>query len=193
MNEVLANQNQIDKTREKYACLDTRELDTLGKHGNVKKKTTCVYQVSFPGGGEIQRLIEKNGKFLSAREQSKEDVRVRKQIAKIEKEAADEQSGKRKDRDAITVQDFIRADRFFNPRRERVAGRSLIAFDFERNPHFKPRTLYQKLAQALAGTVWIDPQAREVTSLEAHFSSNMKIYGGLLSVHRGSAVLVQQA
>jgi hypothetical protein len=42
--------------------------------------------------------------------------------------------------------------------------------------------------------MWIDEKARDVARLEAHFSNNVKIGGGLLaSVDKGSAFVFEQA
>lgn len=190
MEEVLANQDKLAKIQENYACDDTRIEEKLDKHGNVKKTTTYVYQVSFLGPNEIDRLIDKNGNALSADEQKKEDERIAKEVKKYEKQQANA-SAKQKERDkeTITIQDFLRADRFYNPRRERRAGEDLIAFDFTANPAFHAKTLMQKIAQSLTGTIWIDEKAHDVAELDAHFEKNVKVGGGLLaSLHKGSAV-----
>ena len=190
MQEVLANQDKLDKIQENYACKDKRTEEKLDKHGNVKKTTTYVYQVSFLGPNEIDRLIEKNGKALNADEQKKEDERIAKDVEKYEKEEANASAKqKEQDRATIQIQDFLRADRFYNPRRERRAGEDLIAFDFAANPAFHARTLMQKVAQSLIGTIWIDEKAHDVAELDAHFEKNVKIGGGLVaSLHKGSAV-----
>jgi hypothetical protein len=193
MHQVLENQNQVDKIRENYACRDARQIEELDKHGRVKKTTNSVYQISFFGSHQIQRLIEKDGQPLSAKEQEKEDGRIRKLVEKFEK---DQQSGKeaeRRERAEVTIQDLLEADRFSDPRRERMDGRDVIAFDFEANPAFKAKSLTQKLAQALVGTIWIDAQAHEVVRLDARFAKNLKFGWGLVaSVHRGTAVAFEQ-
>ena len=190
IQDVLANQDKVDKIQENYACDDARTEEKLDKHGNVKKTTTYVYQVSFIGSNEIDRLIEKNGNALSADEQKKEDERVAKQVKKFDKEDADTAAQRKKhDQAAISIQDFLRADRFYNPRRERRVGEDLIAFDFAANSAFHARTLMQRVAQSLIGTIWIDEKAHDVAELDAHFEKNVKIGGGLLaSLHKGSSV-----
>lgn len=190
MDEVLANQDKLDKIHENYACNDMRVEEKIDKHGNVKKTTTYVYQVSFLGPNEIDRLIEKNGKALSADEQKKEDERIAKDVEKYEKEEASASAKqKEQDRATIQIQDFLRADRFYNPRREQRAGEDLIVFDFAANPAFHARTLMQKVAQSLIGTIWIDDKAHDVAELAAHFEKNLKVGGGLLvSLHKDSAV-----
>lgn len=120
----------------------------------------------------------------------KEDERIAKQVKKFDKEDANTAAKqKKRDQAAITIQDFLRADRFYNPRRERRGGEDLIAFDFAANPAFHAKTLAQKVAQALTGTIWIDEKAHDVAELDAQFEKNVKIGGGLLaSLHKGSGV-----
>jgi len=191
MKEVLANQDQVDRLRENYSCTDTRTVRKLDKHGRVKKTETYVYQVSFFGPLEVDRLIEKNGRPLSARAQKKEDDRVAKEMKKYEKDPGDNTgaAAKQRHRAAITIQDFLRADRFTHPRRESRAGEELIVFDFSRNPNYKPKKRMERVAQALAGTIWIDEKAHEVVQLDAHLQDNVKVGGGLVaSLHKGSAL-----
>ncbi len=191
MKEVLANQDGVDRLRESYSCTDTRTVRNLGKHGRVKKTETYVYQVSFFGPLEVDRLIEKNGRPLGARAQKKEDERVANEIKKYEKKTGGdaEATAKEKQRAALTIQNFLRADLFVHPRRESRTGEELIVFDFSRNPNYKPRNLMEKVAQALAGTIWIDEKAHEVTQLDAHVENDIKVGDGLVaSLHRGSAV-----
>ncbi|MDE3137109.1 MAG: hypothetical protein KGL59_11080 [Acidobacteriota bacterium] len=193
MHQVLENQNQVDKIRENYACRDARQVEKLDKGGRVKKTSTSVYQISFFGGHQIQRLIEEDGQPLSAKDQEKEDDRIRKQVEKYEKEQQSGKEAERREKDEVTIQNFLEADRFLNPRRERIEGHDVIAFDFEANPAFKPKSLTQKLAQALVGTIWIDAQAHEVVRLNARFAKNLKVGWGLMaSVHRGTAVAFEQ-
>ena len=191
MKEVLGNQDRVDRLRENYSCMDARTVRKLGKHGRVKKTETYVYQVSFFGPLEVDRLTEKNGRALSPNAQKKEDERVAKEMKKYEKKHGADAGAvaKERQRAALTIQDFLRADLFTHPRRESRAGEELIVFDFARNPNYKPRNLMEKVAQALAGTIWIDEKAHEVVQLDAHLEDNVQVRGGLVaSLHRGSAI-----
>jgi hypothetical protein len=193
MHQVLENQNQVDKIRENYACRDARQVEELDKHGHVKKTSASVYEISFLGGHQLQRLVEKDGQPLSAKAQEKEDDHIRKQVEKYEKEQQSGKEAEQREKAEVTIQDFLEADRFFNPRRERIERRDVIAFDFEANPEFKAKSLTQKLAQSLVGTIWIDARAHEVVRLNARFARNWKLGWGLVaSVHRGTAVAFEQ-
>lgn len=195
MHQVLENQNQLDKIRENYACRNIRHVQKLDKHGRVKKTTTSVYQISFLGSHEIQRLIERDGRPLSSKAQKKEDKRIRKQVEKYERERQKDKNkqAERTRKAELSIQNFLEADRFGNPRRERLEGREVIAFDFEANPAFHAKSRVEKLAQSLTGTIWIDAQAHEVVRLEARFAKSFKIGWGLVaSVHPGTAVAFRQ-
>jgi len=70
----------------------------------------------------------------------------------------------------------------------------VLVFDFEPNPDFKPHKLVEKLAQKLAGVVWIDEKAHQVARLEAYFVGDMKIGGGLLAnLQKGTSFVFEQA
>jgi hypothetical protein len=192
MKEVLANQDQVDRLRENYACDDARTVNTLDKHGRVTKTETSVLQISFVGSREVQRAIEKNGKPLSADALKKEDARIAKEIEKDQNKAG-KVGARQRDQAEVTVQAFLRADRFYNPRREEAAGEHLIVFDFARNPEYKPKSLAERIVQALEGTIWIDAGAHEVARLDAHFDNNVKVGGGLVvSLRKGSSVSIIQ-
>ena len=80
-----------------------------------------------------------------------------------------------------------------NPRRERFRGQDVLVFDFEPNPEFKPHKLVERLAQKLAGVVWVDEKAHDVARLEAYFVGDMKIAGGLLAnLQKGTSFVYEQ-
>jgi hypothetical protein len=69
----------------------------------------------------------------------------------------------------------------------------VIAFDFEPRKGYRPRNRAETLAHKLAGTVWVDEQAREIARLEARFIEAFKIGGGVLaSVRPSTAIVLEQ-
>jgi len=91
------------------------------------------------------------------------------------------------------ISDFLRAEKFTNARRERFRGQDVIVFDFAANPAYKPKKLIESFIQKLVGVMWVDEQARDVARLEAVFSDNVKIGGGILaSLSKGSNFVFEQ-
>ena len=147
--------------------------------------------------------MQKDGKPLSEEEQKKENEKSKKRIEELQrhdakkeaKEEKDEEQGKEEKNEGDPgIEVFLRACRFVNPRRERFRGQDMLVFDFEPNPEFKPHKLEERVAQKLAGVVWIDEKALSVARLEAYFVGDMKIGGGLLAnVQRGTSFVFEQA
>jgi hypothetical protein len=196
LGEVRKNQKAIDSLREQYACRKRVEELEPSKNGGFRSSSVKEYEVFYLGGREVDRLVVKDGKPLPAGEQQKETARVEKKVRgferKQEKQTEREARSERKEEEP-GISAFLRVERFKNPRRVEFRGQSVVAFDFEPNPDYRPKTRLESLIQKLVGTAWVDDQPKEIAKLEAHLGSSFKIGGGLLaSVHQGSAFVFEQ-
>src|SRR5258706_2591999 len=200
--EIDDNQKALDKLKETYAGSESEEETEFEGNGKVKKREVHDYTFFYLNGDEITTLVKKDGKPLSETEQKKENEKTQKRIEENQKRAAKKEAkeekakeeGKDKEGDEPGIEVFLRACQFVNPRRERFRGQDVLVFDFEPNPEFKPHKLVEKLAQKLAGVVWVDEKAHDVARLEAYFTGDMKIAGGLLaSLQKGSSIVYEQA
>jgi hypothetical protein len=199
--EIDDNQKAIDKLKENYAGSQSEEETEFEGDGKVKKHEINEYTFFYLRGDEITTLVKKDGKPLSEAEQKKENEKTQKRIEEhqkreAKKEAKEEKAkeeGKNHEGDEPGIEIFLRACQFVNPRRERFRGQDVLVFDFEPNPEFKPHKLVEKLAQKLAGVVWVDEKAHDVARLEAYFTGDMKIAGGLLAnLQKGTSFVYEQ-
>lgn len=199
LRDVARNQNFIEDIQRKYTCRLTEEEEKIDPHGQIASTTVSQYDVFYIGGEEVRHLIAKNGTPLEGAEKQKEDDRFSKEFDKLEKKQAElasdpKKQQKEEEEDQAQVSDFLRAERFTNPRRERFRGQDVIVFDFGPNPDYKPRNLVESIVQKMVGVVWVDEKARDVVRLEARFSENAKIAGGLLaSLSKGSNFVFEQS
>ncbi len=200
--EIDDNQKAIDKLKENYAGSQSEEETEFEGDGRVKKREVNEYTFFYLNGQEITTLVKKDGKPLSEAEQKKENEKTQKRIEaqqkrEAKKEAKEEKAkeeGKSDEKDDPGIEVFLRACQFVNPRRERFRGQDVLVFDFEPNPEFKAHKLVEKLAQKLAGVVWVDEKAHDVARLEAYFTGDMKIGGGLLAnLQKGTSFVYEQA
>ena len=198
--EIDDNQKAIDKLKENYAGSQSEEDTEFEGDGKVKKHEINEYTFFYLDGDEITTLVKKDGKPLSEAEQKKESEKTQKRIEEHQKRAAKKEAkeekakeeGKDKE-DEPGIEVFLRACQFVNPRRERFRGQDVLVFDFEPNPEFKPHKLVEKLAQKLAGVIWVDEKAHDVARLEAYFVGDMKIGGGLLAnLQKGTNFVYEQ-
>ena len=193
LREISANQEQNARMRERYTFRENRTVQELDGSGRVKKTETTEYDVTPVNGQFVERRVRKNGKPLSAKEQAKEDERVAKQVEKMIKESG-KKTGRRGtagEEDAVLI--FLRAAEIHSMRREKLHGQEVIAFDFEPRADFKPRNQTESILGKLAGTVWVDEDAREVARIEARLTDKFKMGGGLLaSVSPNTRFLIEQ-
>jgi hypothetical protein len=200
--EIDDNQKAIDKLKENYAGSQSEEETEFEGDGKVKKHEISEYTFFYLDGDEVTTLVKKDGKPLSDAEQKKENEKTQKRIEEHQKRAAKKEAkeekakeeGKSGEKNEPGIEIFLRACQFVNPRRERFRGQDVLVFDFEPNPEFKPHKLVEKVVQKLAGVVWVDEKAHDVARLEAYFTGDMKIGGGLLAnLQKGTSFVFEQS
>ena len=201
--EVQANEDKIDQILENYSYTQKIISRELGKDGILRETQSETYQLSFYKGNRIRRLVEKNGKPLSEKDQQDEDKNVQKRVAEIEKEIAkreakaaksDEETAESENR-RISTAELLRASNLINPRRERFRGREVIVFDFEPNPNFdfKNAKSFLKFFGKVGGVMWVDEKDKQIARIEAVLFDNFKIGGGLLAnLKKGASFTLEQ-
>ena len=181
LDEIRANAEKVDEILENYSYTELRIDRESDKAGSLVEKSSEKKLLTFFKGYRISRLIEKNGKPLSASDQAKEDKDVEKQVAEIEKRIAEKERKQNTQRDTnsgrggqpsgegqrITIADALKGSLLTNPRRERFKGIDVIVFDYEPNPAFKPQTRNEKLFALCNGAVWVDAKTKQVVRLDA--------------------------
>jgi hypothetical protein len=203
--EIDENQKHTDKIKENYTgrrATEETEFDASGKVTKLEREEHTFFYLS---GEEISTLVGKDGHSLSSNEQAKQNEITRKHIEEIQKRQTkkdekvekDRETGKEekseKDEDEPGIELFLRACQFVNPRHEHFRGQDVLVFDFEANPEYKPRKIAEKIAQRLAGVIWIDEKQHQVARLEAYFVNDFRFAGGLLAnLQKGTSFIFEQ-
>ncbi len=186
LEEVKANQDKVDKALENYSYVEEVADREFDKAGNLKTTKVEKYEISNFKGQEIRRLIERNGQPLSTKDQEKQDKDVQKSVEKIEKSASTEKPP--------SIADILKSSNLVNPRRENFKGRSVIVFDFERNPNFvSQKNDDSQLFSKFFGTFWIDEKDQQVARVEAKLGENVNIGGVALKIKKGAYFIAEQA
>ena len=208
LQEVEANQKEIDERVANYAFTEKRIERKINDKGEVKEEKITVHEIyPLQGGGAIYKLISENGVPLSPERAARQDKKIAEDVLKHEqerekreqkkKEEAAKNKGQEKkkdtDGDNVSVAVFLRACEFVSARRERLREREAVVFDFRPRPGFRPRNTAEEIVTKLVGVVWIDPVDKTVIRLEAKLAESYKIAGGLLaSIRPGSAFAFEQ-
>jgi hypothetical protein len=201
--EIDENQKATDKIKENYTGRRATEETEFDGTGKVTKVEREEYAFFYLNGEEISTLVGRNGKPLSEAEQAKHNEQTKKRIEEIQKkqtkkdekeEKAREEGKQEKDDDEPGIEIFLRACQFVNPRHERFRGQDVLVFDFEGNPEYKPKKIAERIAQRLAGVIWIDEKQHQVARLEAYFVKDFRFAGGLLAnLQKGTSFIFEQA
>lgn len=196
--ELQANEDKVEELLETYSFIQKIIKRNLGKDGVLRETESETYQLSFYKGNRMRRLIEKNGKPLTAKEQADEDKEAGKRVEEIEKRIAKQEAKPKSQSDEnrrISIAEMLRASTLLNPRRERFRGREVIVFDFEPNPSFDLKNAKSmiKFFGKTAGVMWIDEKDKQVARLEAVLADSINIAGGILAkLKKGASFTMEQ-
>ncbi len=83
LKELQANEDKVENLLETYSYVQRSTRRELGKDGLLRDKESETFQLSFYKGNRIRRLIEKNGKPLSADDQAKEDKNAAERVEQM--------------------------------------------------------------------------------------------------------------
>jgi hypothetical protein len=190
MHEVEEHQKALEKVIENYTYTALQTTQDLDASGQVKKTETTEREVFFVHGRHIARLVKKDGKPLDDHDQQKETERVTKQVEKAEKPEPEQA----KEDQEISVSRILEIIDVRNPRRENYHGRPTIVFDAMGRKDVKTHGLGEEAFKKLQGTVWIDEADRQIARIDASFSDNFHVAGGLVAnVEKGSRFSFDQA
>jgi hypothetical protein len=159
LERALGNEKKLAAERERYECRVTTQAIETDSKGQTKKDTTEVSDLFYVNGIPIERLLEKNGKDLTADEEHKQGDRVMKETVKYSNQA---NAQKEENKENQELEDFMQAMMLANGHREMVNGRSVLFYDIVPNPKFQAKNLDQRFARVMQGTVSIEEETGEV-------------------------------
>jgi hypothetical protein len=181
-----------------YTFRERSEDRSLNGAGETTKTEVETYDVTLIDGSPYRRLLSRDDKPLSEKEERKEEDKLRK-IANERRKETPEQRKKR-------VADWDR-----KRRQERESWREAVdAFDFrivgedhregrqqyviEAVPHpgFKPRTRAAGFFTKVKGKIWIDKQDYHWSRVEAEVIETISFGGILLRLAKGSHLEADQ-
>lgn len=190
--EIEAKQRKMDELRENYTFHEAIVTDELDTKGSVKSTERTESDVFFVNGYRVTRLLKKNGKELTEKEDKSEQSRIRKLIEEDMKASPGRAYNRRGENTGVS--EILPLVKISNPRRLTLNGRSTLTYDFIGDPHAKAHGLAENAARKIMGTVWIDESDRLVARLEAHFDDTFRIGGGFLaSIQKGTSLIFEQS
>ena len=173
-----------------YTFTERHTEHRLNARGAITKTKSEVYEVypSFESGHTYRKLVERDGKPVSAKElaaqDQKQDADIEKQARKLAGESPEAQQKHenelRRKEDAVAAEIFRVYDIAILGR-ETLDGRSTIALRFDPRPGYKPESRSGKILKKFRGRAWIDEVDHQVARVESELVDTLSFGLGIIA------------
>lgn len=196
---VVADKDIENQKRQRDYTYIEHEVDkNLNGKGEVKSTEVKTYEILEIYGEQVQRLIEKDDKPLSAKDAAKEEEKIQKIIDKRKNESEEDRK-KREDKREKEREDgrkFVRevanAYNFRLVGTELVDGREAWVIDGEPRPGFEPHMKESKFLTKFHGRVWIDKENLQLSKMDVETLDTVSIGFVLARIHKGTHFMLEQ-
>jgi hypothetical protein len=186
-----------DKHQHDYTYMQRSEEHKLDGKGNVKSIESKTYEVLNIYGEEVDRLVAKDDKALSAKDAAKEEKKIQDMIDKRKNESEKDREKRlaKEEKEREDGRQFVReiadAYNFHLVGSEMLNGRHTYVIDAEPRPGYQPHRKEAKFLPKIRGRVWIDEQEQEWVKLNAQVIDTVSIGLFLARLHKGTDFMVE--
>jgi hypothetical protein len=187
-----------DKKLRDYTYVERQEERRLDGKGKVKSTETKTYDVMEIYGEQVQKLIAKDDKPLSAKDGQKEDEKIQKLIDKRKNESeGDRKKGlEKEEKEREDERQFVRevadAYSFKFVGIEKLEGRDNYVIDGDPKPGYQPVRKEAKILPKMRFRVWIDKDDSQMKKLDVQFIDTVSFGLFIARLHKGSRVVIEQ-
>jgi hypothetical protein len=195
---VAAKDLENDKLQRNYTYIERQVENRLDKNGETKSSEVKTYDILEIYGEQVQRLIAKDDRPLSAKDAAKEEEKIQKIIDKRKNESESDRK-KREEREIKDREDSRKfetevadAYNFKLVGTEPLGGREAWIIDAEPRPDFVPHMKESKLLAKFRGRVWIDKADVQLAKLDVECLDTVSFGWFLARFHKGTRVTLAQ-
>lgn len=198
IQRAAANDIENDKKQRNYTYIQRDVENKLDGDGRTKSTEIETYEVLNVYGEQVQKLIEKDDKPISAKDAAKEDEKIQKIIRKrqsesdkdrekrAEREAKEREEGKQFEREVADAYNFTLQGT------ELVSGREAWVISAEPRPGFVPHMKYANYLSKFRGRIWIDKADVQMSKMEIEALDTVSWGLFLARFHKGSHFMIEQ-
>lgn len=181
-----------------YTCQNHEIIKHLGKNGEVKSTEVKTFDINFYYGEEYARLIQRDDKPLSEKDQKKEDEKLEKFLAKFRNETPEEREKrlakekKQREEGRAFLRDVVNAYDFRLVGEEPVDGAESYVIDATPRPDFKPTQPHAGMLKNIKGRLWIEKKNYNWVKVEAEATDTISYGLVLFRIHPGSHFVLEK-
>jgi len=170
----------------------------LDSSGRVKSSSSKTKDIFFIHGDRYSRLIERDGKPLSAEEEKKEKERFEKRLAERNRETEAQRNKrlaereKRRQQEREFLKELPEAFVFKLLPDETIGGRAVWTIEANPRPDYKARASQAKIFTKFRGKLWIDKAEYEWVKVELESIDTVSFGFFLARLAKGAHLTVEQ-
>ena len=180
-----------------YTYLERQEQRDLDSDGKVKKTESKTTDVTLLEGSPFRRLVARDDKPLSPKEQRKEEEELQKSIEQRRKETPEERARRiaewerkqRKERDAL--KELPDAFTFTLAGEENVSGQPAYVLEGMPKPDYRPSNKTTSFFPKLKVKLWIDKQDYRWVRIDLETLDTISFGGILVRVAKGTRARIE--
>lgn len=163
----------------------------------VDAKGETVREIIESKNGNVARLLERNGRPITAAEDAAERERLSDDIASPEDFLRHRKRDAEARADAMSVMRLLPQAMIYSyapgqPQLKGVDGQQVV-LDFHPDPAFRPPTMFAEILTGLEGRVWIDERSHCMTRIEARVLHPVNFgFGIVAKIFPGGTVELEQ-
>ncbi len=187
-----------DRVARQYTFIQRVEMRQVDGAGNVEKRESKTYDVTLLEGSPYTRLIARDDKPLSAKDEAKERRKLERSIEERRKETEAERSRrtaewrKKQDKQLEERQQILDAYEFRLAGEDVIDGQSAWMIDTVPRPGYKPRGGMTRFFPKIKGRLWVAKNGYDWVRAEAETIDTITIGGILARVHKGTRFWFEQ-
>lgn len=182
---------------QKYTCSQREVIKQVDKHGDVKSTEIKTYDLNYYFGEFYSRLVQKDDKPLSQKDQKKEDDKLEKFLAKRRNESEEDRQ-KRIDKDKkereesrAFARDVVNAYDFRLLGDEVVEGVDTWVIEGTPRKDFQPTQPHADILKKIKGRMWIEKKNYNWVRIEAEAFDTISFGLFLVRIHPGSRFVLE--
>jgi hypothetical protein len=201
--EIVRRSVEIDRKNlevaRNYTYLERREDRELDGSGKVKNTEVQTSDVTLLEGSSYRRLVARNDRPLSSREQQREEDKLRKSIEERRAETAEQRARRiadwerRRQRQREPLKELPDAFDFRLAGEEALASGEVYVLDAMPKPGYKPQTPSAAYFPKVKARLWIDKNDYHWAKVEVETLDTISFGGFLVRLAKGTRLIVEQA
>ncbi len=181
-----------------YTYQDRSVFKRVDGHGNAKSQETKTYDITAYHDELYRRLVQKEDKPLSDKDQKKEDEKLDKFLQKRKNESEEDhrkrlaQEEKEREKERAFDKDVMNAYDFQLLGDEQVDGRDMFVIQATPRNDFHPTQPHAGMLSKLKGKIWINKKDYGWSKMDIEAVDTISFGLFLVRLHKGSLIKMEQ-